>query len=64
MGELDLKSLENACKKNFSKHHNLHAAFSAKNIHAALICSELQDEIRNPNWHPFEVILVDGNPVV
>jgi hypothetical protein len=55
MGELDLKSLENACKKNLSR---------LDNLHAALLCSELQDEIRNPNWHPFEVILVDGNAMV
>ncbi|KAM0896321.1 hypothetical protein ACQ4PT_023281 [Festuca glaucescens] len=52
MGELDLKSLENACKQNLSKHDKLHVA---------LLCSKLQDEIVNPGWYPFEIIEVDGN---
>ncbi|XP_051228303.1 factor of DNA methylation 2 [Lolium perenne] len=54
MGEIDLKSVENACKYQLSKHDNLRN-------HAALLCARLQDDISNPLWHPFKVILVDGN---
>jgi hypothetical protein len=55
MGEIDLKSFENACKQNISKHDNLHGA---------LLCSKWQDEISNPEWYPFEVIQVAGNQMV
>jgi hypothetical protein len=57
MGEIDLKSVENACKYQLSKHDNLRN-------HAALLCARLQDDISNPLWHPFKVILVDGNEMV
>lgn len=56
MGELDLESLKSACKQNLSKH-------DMPSDHAASLCSKLEDEIRNPQWYPFKVVEVDGNPM-
>ncbi|OEL29733.1 Factor of DNA methylation 1 [Dichanthelium oligosanthes] len=49
MGELDHKAFIAACKKKTTDAEQL-----------ALLCSKWEDEIRQPDWHPFKVILVDG----
>ncbi|KAL6659502.1 hypothetical protein ACP70R_003542 [Stipagrostis hirtigluma subsp. patula] len=52
MGELDPKAFANACKKRTSK--------ADAEVMAALLCSKWEDEIRDSNWHPFRVVVVDG----
>ncbi|KAG2595986.1 hypothetical protein PVAP13_5KG122900 [Panicum virgatum] len=52
MGELDLKAFGDACRKRSSKED--------AEVKSAMLCSEWQEEIRNPNWHPFRVKVVDG----
>ena len=56
MGELDLKAFGIACRKRLSK------ADAA--VTSALLCSKWEEEIRNPNWYPFKVKVVDGKGMV
>ena len=56
MGELDLKAFGDACRKRSSKED--------AEVKSAMLCSEWQEEIRNPNWHPFRVKVVDGKEMV
>uniref|UniRef100_A0ACD5VM68 Uncharacterized protein n=1 Tax=Avena sativa TaxID=4498 RepID=A0ACD5VM68_AVESA len=51
MGELDLQAISNACRK-LSKED--------AEVTAAIICSKWEAEIKNPDWHPFRVVMVDG----
>ncbi|KAM0923468.1 hypothetical protein ACQ4PT_005527 [Festuca glaucescens] len=51
MGELDLEAISNACRK-LSKED--------AEVTAAIICSKWEAEIKNPDWHPFRVGMVDG----
>ena len=55
MGELDLQEISNACRK-FSKED--------AEVTAAIICSKWEAEIKNPEWHPFRVVMVDGKEMV
>ncbi|XBH94165.1 hypothetical protein VPH35_084995 [Triticum aestivum] len=48
MGDLDSRSFANACKHKMSE------------IEATILCSEWEDEIKNPQWHPFKVVPDDG----
>ncbi|KAK3160223.1 hypothetical protein QOZ80_1BG0056820 [Eleusine coracana subsp. coracana] len=50
MGEIDLKAVANACAKQLWK----------GNEEASIICSKWEDEIRDPSWYPFRVVMVDG----
>ncbi|XP_020267410.1 factor of DNA methylation 5-like isoform X1 [Asparagus officinalis] len=52
MGELDPKAFEIACRRNFAK--------ADADMKAAEFCSEWQEYLKNPDWHPFKVI-VDGD---
>ncbi|KAF8762198.1 hypothetical protein HU200_009748 [Digitaria exilis] len=52
MGELDLKAFGIACRKRLSKED--------AELTSSILCSKWEDEIRNPNWHPFRVVSVDG----
>ncbi|KAL6847823.1 hypothetical protein ACP4OV_021951 [Aristida adscensionis] len=51
MGELDLKAFGNACRKLLKKDSD---------VAAAILCSKWQDEIKDPNWYPFRVAMIDG----
>lgn len=51
MGELDVKAFQNACKERFPKDAE---------IKAAELCSKWEDELRKPDWHPFQIINVEG----
>ncbi|TVU22122.1 hypothetical protein EJB05_31804 [Eragrostis curvula] len=52
MGELDLKAFGTVLAKRLSK-DDAQAA-------SAMLCSKWEAEIRNPNWYPFRVVMVDG----
>ncbi|XP_006645454.1 factor of DNA methylation 1-like [Oryza brachyantha] len=52
MGELDLKAFANACKQRFSK--------GDVDETAVMLCSQWEDEIKNPDWHPFRVVMIKG----
>ncbi|KAL5226852.1 hypothetical protein ABZP36_015117 [Zizania latifolia] len=52
MGELDLEAVSNACRKKSSEED--------PEVTAAILCSKWEAEIKNPDWHPFRVVLVDG----
>jgi hypothetical protein len=56
MGELDLKAFGIACGKKSSKED--------AEVKYAMLCSKWEEEIRNPNWHPFRVKVVDGKEMV
>ncbi|XP_066314600.1 protein INVOLVED IN DE NOVO 2-like [Miscanthus floridulus] len=51
MGELDLKAFSKACQKEHTEDAEVTAAF---------LCSKWEAEIKNPDWHPFRVVTVDG----
>ncbi|XBH96685.1 hypothetical protein VPH35_087023 [Triticum aestivum] len=51
MGDLDRKSFAIACKNKMAKED--------AEVTASVLCSKWEDEIRNPEWHPFKVV-VDG----
>ncbi|PNT72387.1 hypothetical protein BRADI_2g43557v3 [Brachypodium distachyon] len=52
MGDLDLKSFAIACKSKFSKED--------AEVSASILCSKWQEEIKNPDWHPFRVVMENG----
>ncbi|CAO2046848.1 unnamed protein product [Urochloa humidicola] len=52
MGELDLKAFGVAFRKRSSD--------KDAGINSAKLCSQWEEEIRNPNWYPFKVVLIDG----
>ena len=55
MGELDLKAFSKACQKEHTEDAEVTAAF---------LCSKWEAEIKNPDWHPFRVVTVDGKEMV
>ena len=55
MGELDLKAFGIACKKGLIKEDA---------TVTSLLCSKWEKQIRDPNWYPFKVIMVDGKETV
>ncbi|KAF7001141.1 hypothetical protein CFC21_016869 [Triticum aestivum] len=58
MGVLDEKAFVAACKK---KEGNGVSKKNAKyDVEATLVLSKWEDEIKQPDWHPFKVIDVDG----
>ncbi|VAI92679.1 unnamed protein product [Triticum turgidum subsp. durum] len=52
MGDLDLKSFTIACKRKMAKED--------AEVTASILCSKWEDEIRNPEWHPFKVVMDGG----
>ncbi|PKA48562.1 Protein suppresor of gene silencing 3 [Apostasia shenzhenica] len=52
MGELNEKIFHAACMKKYRK--------DEAEVKAAELCSKWQDELRNPDWHPFRTISVNG----
>ena len=58
VGELDFNAFSIACRKGLSEED-----IDATCAHL-LLCSKWEEEIRNPNWHPFQVEMVDGKEMV
>ena len=56
MGDLDLKSFAKACKGKMSEE-------DAEGT-TSILCSTWEEEIKNPEWHPFKVIMVEGREKV
>ncbi|TVU17619.1 hypothetical protein EJB05_33667 [Eragrostis curvula] len=52
IGELDSKAFLNTCKRKFSKEH-------AK-AESVILCSKWQNEINNPEWNPFKIVMING----
>ncbi|KAM0912653.1 hypothetical protein ACQ4PT_012632 [Festuca glaucescens] len=52
MGDLDLKSFASACKHKMSKED--------AEVTASILCSKWENEIKNPEWYPFKVIIDDS----
>nr|CAB3477709.1 unnamed protein product [Digitaria exilis] len=52
MGELDLKAFSKACQKKCSGED--------VEVTAAFLCSKWETEIKNPDWHPFRIVIADG----
>ncbi|KAJ1692854.1 hypothetical protein LUZ63_009552 [Rhynchospora breviuscula] len=48
MGEIDEKPFQVACRQKFGK--------GDAEYQAALLSTKWQNEIKNPNWHPFKII--------
>ena len=56
MGEIDHKAFQDTCKKRFH--------IEEANLQATKLCSLWQEHLKNPEWHPFKVVEVNGNPQV
>lgn len=54
MGEIDHKAFQDTCKKRFH--------IEEANLQATKLCSLWQEHLKNPEWHPFKVVEVNGNP--
>ncbi|RCV26337.1 hypothetical protein SETIT_5G237500v2, partial [Setaria italica] len=52
MRELDLKAFSKACRKKCSEED--------AEVTAAFLCSKWEAEIKNPDWHPFRIVMADG----
>uniref|UniRef100_A0A5B7B4M2 Putative factor of DNA methylation 1 isoform X2 n=1 Tax=Davidia involucrata TaxID=16924 RepID=A0A5B7B4M2_DAVIN len=54
MGEIDSKPFQNTCKLRFQ--------FEDAQIKATEQCSLWQERLKKPEWHPFKILIVEGNP--
>ncbi|XP_018823277.1 factor of DNA methylation 4-like isoform X3 [Juglans regia] len=52
MGELDIKPFTTATKRKFPKEEAAEKAM--------VLCSQWEDYLRDPSWHPFKIILDEG----
>lgn len=56
MGDIDIKPFQNTCKQRFSPDEAM--------VQASTLCSLWQDNLTDPNWHPFKVVTIDGDSQV
>ncbi|GAV72375.1 XH domain-containing protein [Cephalotus follicularis] len=55
MGEIDQKPFIEMCKQRF-----LH---EEAQMQALTLCSLWQENLKNPEWHPFKIVEIEGTPV-
>lgn len=53
MGEINMKVFLETCKGRFSA--------DEAEIKALELCSLWQEILKNPEWHPFKIVVVEGN---
>ncbi|KAJ4749354.1 XH/XS domain-containing protein [Rhynchospora pubera] len=53
MGEIDEKPFQVACRLKFAR--------GDAECQAAILSSKWQDELKNPDWHPFRIVTVSDN---
>ncbi|XP_057474603.1 factor of DNA methylation 1-like [Actinidia eriantha] len=52
MGELDMKPFQNTCKARFPP--------SEVDVKALELCSLWQERLKNPDWHPYKMLTLEG----
>lgn len=52
MGEIDTKPFHNTCKLRFKP--------SEAEVKAFELCSLWQERMKNPDWHPFKIVMLEG----
>ncbi|KAK8949977.1 hypothetical protein KSP40_PGU017547 [Platanthera guangdongensis] len=55
MGALDVKAFQSACRERYSN--------DDADVKAAMLCSEWEKHLGDPNWHPFKIVKVDDKEV-
>uniref|UniRef100_A0ACD5YBV6 Uncharacterized protein n=1 Tax=Avena sativa TaxID=4498 RepID=A0ACD5YBV6_AVESA len=60
MGELDKKAFLAACKKKAANDASKKAGEYDLAVESTVLLTKWESEIRQPEWHPFKVIIVDG----
>lgn len=50
MGDIDEKPFHVACRRKFPK--------GEAEYQAAMLSTKWQDELKNPEWHPFKIITI------
>jgi hypothetical protein len=68
MGKLAIKPFEEAAKKKFSDEVNAETKRKISNkalkAKAEELCSQWEEYLKDPNWHPFKIITDNGNSKV
>ncbi|XP_058195802.1 factor of DNA methylation 1-like [Rhododendron vialii] len=52
MGEIDTKPFQTTCKTRFKS--------SEAEVKAFELCSLWQERMKNPDWHPFKIVMLEG----
>ncbi|XP_023919586.2 factor of DNA methylation 1 isoform X2 [Quercus suber] len=53
MGEIDQKAFQDACKERFH--------IEEANLQASMLCSLWQENLKDPGWHPFKIVHINGD---
>ena len=56
MGEIDQKAFQDACKERFH--------IEEANLQASMLCSLWQENLKDPGWHPFKIVHINGDTQV
>lgn len=52
MGEIDTKPFQTICKGRFKS--------SEAEVKAFELCSLWQERMKNPDWHPYKIVMLEG----